>query len=222
MKRWALSFLVSFMALSLVACAPRTAKLASIGAPPEGLTLERLMENLAGVSEVTGVADMEFLSTAKKLDGMASIKVSAGAMSVNVYSLGVLAAELYEADGPDGNIVTSAPPLSPLDKYLMVTGIRAGVMWWAEAAGDIPARAAQTTQDGGIIVIRNLRSNTALEKLTLKPVLRDILLPDGRTLHVRYNDVVWLDGAWYPGRIEAVLDDHRLKIVFSEVTLGRQ
>jgi hypothetical protein len=232
MKRWALSFLVSLTAFSIFACAPsRTAKLESSGAPPPGLTLERLMENLSTVHEVKGIAEMEFVSPAKKLDGLASIAVSADAMSVNVYSLGVLAGEFYETDGPEGHIITSDPPLSPLDKYLMVTGIRAGLMWWAADAGEVrehgdqtpqSAQSAQASEEGGIIVIQNMRNKTALEMRTLKPVIRDVLLIDGRTLHVRYDDVVWLDGAWYPGRVEAVLDEHRLTIVFSEVTFGRR
>jgi hypothetical protein len=177
------------------------------------------MENLASVREVKGIAEMEFISPAKKLDGPASIAVSAGAMSVNVYSLGVLAGEFYETDGPDGHIITSDPPLSPLDKYLMVIGIRAGLMWWAADAGEVRAESAEA---GEVIVMRSVGSKTAIDKRTLKPILRDVLLIDGRTLHVRYDDVVWLDGAWYPGRVEAVLDEHRLTIVFSEVTLGRR
>ena len=185
----------------LSACAPKRAEIPVFTGGIGDLIAER--------SKTDSLEALVSLVIEKKdgnISGDAFIELTPKTLSMRVYTLGFLSAELEE----DEVGIKSKPQLEYKKKAAVADGIRNGLMWWA-----IKDYTVEETVDE--YILRNSWKRLVVDKKTMQPLSQRIELPNIGTMNVYYEEPALLAGGAYPTSVRVEVLRYTIRMTVKEM-----
>jgi hypothetical protein len=197
LRLWAFSII----ALSLSCAAKRI--------PPsyEGVGIEDIIRQREAVRSITAKMSVRMERTDGVLSGDAMLKMTENRLKLRVYSMGMLAAELYEKRG----VITSNPPLDAQRGYMIVEGLRGSMLWWSIKGYSVK----ETDKE---YILRNSWRKVVVDRKTMLPLSQFIELEDGSAINVSYGSPKDMGAMWYPSEVSIEFQKYRVDLDIKEIS----
>ncbi len=157
--------------LLLTACAQKQIPLPSY----EGVPVEEALAELRDISSIEALLSLRYEKGDTMMSGDAALTLTESRLSLKVFYLGFLAAELTEEAG----VVRSKPHLDRVKSTMLVEGMRSSLLWWN-------IRDYTIDDTGRQYVIRNAHRELVLDKETLLPSRQALYLDNGESIIIEY------------------------------------
>lgn len=163
--------------------------------------IESLLSEKENIKSLKSSFAIELEKDGNLLKGDAVLRLGPESLDLQVYSLGLLVAEVSE----DNGAAKSIPAADRNKLSLLVDGLRSSFFWW-------------TIKDPGIISdadsyhLYNSWKRLLISRKTMLPVKQTVELENGKKLEISYQDPVLVDGIWFPSKIRIKLARYSVNI----------
>lgn len=199
-----------FIVLIALTCLSVSCSVKRIEIPPQEEA--RLREELARkgkIKSIESVFSIEFKKNGSPEDGDAVLRMSPGNFDLQVYSHGLLAADIRTIN----NEVKSIPPLSSFVLRMLVDGLRSSFFWW-------PMQGYNASEENGRYIISAPARTVILNSRTLMPEEQTVEVEERWLIKVFYDEPGLFENVMFPSgmRIELANQSVRLKIERLSIT----
>ncbi|MGD0884982.1 MAG: hypothetical protein ABSA46_08955 [Thermodesulfovibrionales bacterium] len=160
------------------------------------------------VASIQSTFSIEFERDGGVIKGDAALQVTPDALSLRIYSLGFLVAEVTS----DDTITKSDPPIDRNRLVMLVDGIRNSFFWWSIKGYDVQ-------EDEKTYRLSNSWRSLILDKRTLLPEKQIIELEDGKQLNVVYEEPEHIGGIWFPSKMRIGLSRQSVSLKIRTLTV---
>jgi hypothetical protein len=157
--------------LLLAGCAAKSVSLPSY----EGVPVEEALAELRTISSIEAVVSVQYERGDTMMSGDAALTITESRLSLKVFYLGFLAAELTEENG----VVKSTPRLDRIKSTILVEGLNNSVLWWT-------IRDYTIEEAGQQFIIMNDHRELILDRKTLLPLSQVLHLDSGERITISY------------------------------------
>lgn len=153
-------------------------------------SIESVLSYKRNIKSLKTVFSIELERDGNLLKGDAALSLGPESFDLQVYSLGVLVAEVSE----DNGIIKSTPPADRNKLSLLIDGLRNSFFWWSINDPDI-------ISDNDTYKLQNSWRMLEVSRKTMLPVKQAIGIENGGQLDISYGEPAYIDGNWFPSKI---------------------
>jgi hypothetical protein len=174
----------------------------------EGIDPREEMVKRDNVASIQSTFSIEFERDGGVLKGDAALQITPDALTLRIYSLGFLVAEVIS----DDTITKSDPPIDRNRLAMLVDGIRNSFFWWSIKGYDVQ-------EDDRTYRLSNSWRCLFLDKRTLLPEKQILELEDGKQLDILYEEPEQIGGIWFPSKMRISLSRHSVRLRIKTLTV---
>ena len=141
----------------------------------ESVPVEEALAELRTISSIEAVVSVQYEKGDTMMSGDAALTITESRLSLKVFYLGFLAAELTEENG----VVKSTPRLDKIKSTLLVEGLKNSVLWWN-------IRDYTIEETGEQYLIMNDHRELIVDRKTLLPSSQVLHLDSGESITISY------------------------------------
>jgi len=177
--------------------------------PQEEARLREEFARKGKIKSIESVFSIEFKKNGSPEDGDAVLRMSPENFDLQVYSHGLLAADIRTIN----NEIKSIPPLNSIVLRMLVDGLRSSFFWWS-------MQGYNTSVENGKYLISAPARTVLLNSRTLMPEEQTVEVEERWLLKVFYDEPGLFENVMFPSgmRIELANQSVRLKIESLSIT----
>lgn len=189
----------------LSACATKKIEMPSY----KGIEPKDMLAGKENIKSLVSTFSIEFERDGVINRGDAVLRLNHGDVDVQVYSFGMLVAEVSST----ADFIRSVPPIDKTKLSLLVDGLSNSFLWWSIKNPDI-------TDEGGMYLVSNSWRRLFINKKTMQPIKQIIELEDGRQLKVFYGEPDLIGGVWFPSKMRVELSSHSVNLEIKTLSMN--
>lgn len=188
-----------------ISCATRKLEMPSY----EGIELKVILAEKENIRSLSSTFSIEFEKDGSMVRGDAVLKLRPDSLDLQVYSLGLLVAEVSSVN----DVTKSVPAIDKNRLLLLIDGLRNSFLWWSMNNPEI-------RDDGDIYHVSNSWKRLFINKKTMLPVKQIVELENGRQLNIFYDDPVLIDGIWFPSKMRIELSRYSVNLKIKTLSVN--
>ncbi len=173
----------------------------------EGVDVREIIAGRSSIKSVEATFSIEFEKDDSTMTGDAVIELTDEVLSLRVYSLGFLAAEVTAENG----VIKSNPRLDTNKSAILVDGLTNSFLWWTIKNYEIEEK-------NGMYQLRNSSRKLLIDKKTMLPRQQTIELDNGRELNVFYEEPANSGEFWYPSKMRIELSRYAVTLKIKTIS----
>lgn len=212
-----------FCTLLLAGCAAKQVALPSY----EGVPVEEALAELRTISSMEAILSVQYERGDTFMSGDAALSLTGSRLSLKVFYLGFLAAELTEENG----VVRSKPHLDRQKSTMLVEGLKNSFLWWNISGYTLEEAGEQ-------YVIMSPERELVLDRKTLLPTRQVLHLDNGERITIAYSSParadlgrteeegqqaphfrVFSSGLWYPSEMTIGFRNQSARVRVTSLTV---
>lgn len=199
-----------FIVLIALSCLSASCSVKRVEIPPhEEANLKEEIARKGKIKSIESVFSIEFKKNGSPEDGDAVLRLSPDNFDLQVYSHGLLAADIRTID----NEIKSIPLLSRIVLRMLVDGLRSSFFWWSMEEYNV-------RDEGGKFIISNSARTVLLNRKTLMPEEQAVEVEERWLIKVFYDEPKLFENVMFPSgmRIELANQSVKLRIETLSIT----
>lgn len=173
----------------------------------EGVDVREIIAGRSSIKSVEATFSIEFEKDDSTVTGDAVIELTDEVLSLRVYSLGFLAAEVTAENG----VIKSNPRLDRNKSAILVDGLTNSFLWWTIKNYEIEEK-------DDMYQLRSSWRKLLIDKKTMLPRQQTIDLDNGRELNVFYEEPANSGEFWYPSKMRIELTRYAVTLKIKTIS----
>lgn len=173
----------------------------------EGVDVGEIIAGRSSIKSVEATFSIEFEKDDSTMTGDAVIELTDEVLSLRVYSLGFLAAEVIAENG----VIKSNPRLDRNKSAILVDGLTNSFLWWTIKNYEIEEK-------DDMYQLRSSWRKLLIDKKTMLPRQQTIELDNGRELNVFYEEPANSGEFWYPSKMRIELSRYAVTLKIKTIS----